>query len=131
MTREEQATKLAEILGNMDGIEQLKKAGSVEDVQAILTKLGMEVSMDDAQGIVAAIMNSDASPETEEGELKDSELQEVAGGSLLAILTIGGAAIKATWEWAKGMQDENSTTYKATTQIVNFWSGVFNRKRRR
>ena len=123
MAQEEKAGKLVDILSNLDHVEQLKEAGSVEDVQAILSKLGMEVSLEDTQGIVAAIAQADDAPDAD-GELNEDELQAVAGGSLWGIVKGGAKLLKGAWNWAKEMQDKNSNTYKATKQIVDFWHKV-------
>ena len=117
MTNQETNIGFDQLLKNEEFVKRFQNAENLEQVQEVCAEFGLQLTAEETQALTKA-MYVVCAPE---GELSEDEMEAVSGGSLLAILSVGGTVIRAVWKWAKECQDPNSATYKATQTIVDYW----------
>ncbi len=78
---------LKDILSDADFVKSLAALENPEDVQAALKEKGVELTLEDIAAIQNILENSN------EGELSEDDLENVAGGSLTIMAAIGIAGI--------------------------------------
>lgn len=101
------------LLQNEEFVERFQNAETLEQVQDVCAEFGLQLTEEETQTLMKA-MYAVCKPE---GELTEDEMEAVSGGWIgTAITFVGGV-----WAWAEKCQDHNSTTYKATQQIVEYW----------
>lgn len=83
MTAAATKERLAELGGNADFVQKLESAESKEELLALLRENGITGS---PESILAALSDE------QNGELKETELEDVAGGNLLFLLPIAKRA---------------------------------------
>lgn len=96
--------KIRELFSDEAFVGSILEMDTAEDVQKALSKKGLDLSLEEINTIRTSL-------EHEEGELSEDQLEDVAGGSVTAIvcgLIIGGAALagghslgKAVHNWTR------------------------------
>ena len=114
MTNQETNIGFDQLLKNEEFVKRFQNAENLEQVQEVCAEFGLQLTAEETQALTKA-MYVVCAPE---GELSEDEMEAVSGGSLLAILSVGGTVIRGVWKWAKECQDPNSAAYKATHTIV-------------
>ena len=84
-------TKIEKLFADVNFVETLKNAASVEDMQALFAQNGVEVTPEEMKEFVQSAVDGAA-----EGELGVEELTDVNGG----IFTVLGAMVGASWKLA-------------------------------
>ena len=114
MTNQETNIGFDQLLKNEEFVKRFQNAENLEQVQEVCAEFGLQLTAEETQALTKA-MYVVCAPE---GELSEDEMEAVSGGSLLAILSVGGTVIGGVWKWAKECQDPNSAAYKETHTIV-------------
>lgn len=91
--------KIKEVFSDQAFVDSMLGMETAEDVQKALAEKGLELSLSEIQSIKNSLENS-------EGELSEESLENVAGGSVTAIvcgLIIGAAAAGGTFSIGKAV----------------------------
>ena len=94
MTREQFDEKIRNLMADPDFAQKLKATNNVEEMAALFSANGIELSAED---IVESLKAAQG-----DGELKEEELEAVAGGGLLAIISTGISIVKGALDLAPG-----------------------------
>lgn len=82
--------KLKELLNDQAFQDEMNNAATLEDAAKIMQQHDIQITPEELQEIMAKMES--------ESELNESELDDVAGGSLWAATTVG---FKILWWWLK------------------------------
>lgn len=119
MTEQELRAKLEELKGNGEFTEKVNKAESYEELADLFSEEGLEVTAEEISDFANEI-------KTFEGELKEDDLESVAGGSLSVIVGIGATLISGVWATLPGETGHDKAQF-----VFDWWYNTINGARKR